>query len=116
MSGIFSIQGINEKAAQVDFNDSSRLMPRQIQIKLPSPRVIHNDTKQAKDITRVKSKITTNNTGSCDYADINAQLSEKSDPPQDKPDRPAIDPAPGELSEDEALRHIIDVIVFNKNQ
>ena len=117
MSGISSIQGINEKAAQVDFNDSSRLMPRQIQIKLPSrsPRVIHNGTKQAKDITRVKSKITTNNAGSCDYADINAQLSEKSDPPQDKPDRPAIDPAPGELSEDEALRHIIDVILFRKS-
>ena len=112
MSGIFSIQGINEKAAQIDFNDSSGLVPRQIQIKLPSPRVIHNDTKQAKDITRVKSKITTNNTGSCDYADINAQLSEKSDPPQDKPDRPAIDLAPGDLSEDEALRHIIDVIVI----
>ena len=48
MSGISSTQGINEKAAQVDFNDNIRLMPRHIQIKLPSPRVSHNDTKQAR--------------------------------------------------------------------
>ena len=115
MNGISLSQGINEKAAQVDFNDRSRLMPRHIQIKLPSPQVNHNDTKQAKDIVQVKSKITTNNTVSCDYADINAKLSEKSDPPEDKPDRPAIEPTPGELSEDEALRYIIDVIVFRKS-
>ena len=94
---------MNAKAAQVDFNDSSTLMPRQIQIKLPSPGVIHNGTQQANDITWVKSKITTNIAGSCDYADINAQLSEKSDPPQDKPDRPAIDPAPVKLSEDPSI-------------
>ena len=76
MSGISLSQGINEKAAQVDFNDRSRLMPRHIQIKLPSPQVNHNDTKQAKDIVQVKSKITTNTTVSCDYADI--KLSENS--------------------------------------
>ena len=90
MNGISLSQGINEKAAQVDFNGRSRLMPRQIQIKPPSPQVNHNDTKQAKDIIQIKSKITTNNTVSCDYADINAKLSEKSDPPEDKPGRPYV--------------------------
>ena len=81
MNGISLSQGINEKAVQVDFNGCSRLMPRQVQIELLSPQVNHNDTKQAEDIVQVKSKITTNNTVSFDYAGVNAKLSEESDPP-----------------------------------
>ena len=75
MNGIILIQGMNTKTAQVEFNDSSTLMQRQIQIKLPSPGVIHNGTQQAKDITWANSKITTNIAGSCDFADIKAQMS-----------------------------------------
>ena len=62
MNGISLSQGINKKAVHVDFNGCNRLMPRQVQIELLSPQVNHNDTKQAKDIVQVKSKITTNNT------------------------------------------------------
>ena len=111
MNGSSLSQGINKKAVQVDFNGCNRTSPRQVQIELLPPQVNHNDTIQAKNIVQVKSKITTNKTVSVDYAGVTVKLSEESDPPEFKPGRPAIDHTPGKLSEDESLRHIIDIIV-----